>query len=207
MNDRNAEIDWGFVLQWLVSCGIGVTIGGMLAFMSMWTAGEAVRNATYDTIGFLVAGALFGGLLALGANIGPGFLMRRHGISPTRWILYGMAAAGVVLGVAFGILFSLFETLDDSTGPILLALLLGLTIGLVQWALLRQAGIQVNEWPVISVLAYMLAMGLSFRLGGEGREWLSLGAMGLALSLVTGLGMGWALRRQTPMTSSVNVTS
>ena len=196
MNDRNAEIDWGFGLQWLVSCGIGSIIGGMAAFMSMWTAGEAVRNAIYDIIGFLVAGALFGGLLALGANIGPGFLMRRHGISPARWILYGMAAGGVVLGVAFGILFSLFETLADPTGPVLLALLLSLAIGLAQWTLLRQAGIQANEWPVISVLAYMLAIGLSFPLGGEGREWITFGVMGLVLSLVTGLGMAWTLRRQ-----------
>jgi hypothetical protein len=39
-------------------------------------------------------------------------------------------------------------------------------------------------------------MTIGLPLGGEGREWLSLGVIGLLIGAITGLGMVWSLRCQ-----------
>ena len=55
-------------------------------------------------------------------------------------------------------------------------------------------------WPLIGSVAYLLALFVGIPLGGGGREWLSLGTVGLLLGAVTGIGMMWTLRQ--PVTAA-----
>jgi hypothetical protein len=201
MDEKQAQFDWGFGLLWVVLCAIGVAIGGMLAFTSMWSVGEAVSDAAGDVAGGLVAGGLFGAFVALGANVGPGLLLQRKGISAFRWISHSIVAGAVGTAVGLAVALGLLETLPDLAGPIFIGLTLGLPVGLGQWRLLRRQGLAANEWPLISTAAFLLAFLVGFPLGGEGREWLSIGAISLLLGTTTGLGMMWLLRRQTAVQS------
>ena len=197
MNKKQTHLDWRFGLLWLVTCALGTTILGMAAFISMWGASDAVGKASNELLGGLVAGALFGGFLALGGTLGPGLLMRNKSISVGRWIGFSVAAGAIVMGTAFALAFSQFDTLDSFAGIVFIGLALGLPIGLVQWHLLKQQGISAAVWPLISVIGYTLAAVVSISWSGEGREWIALSGMGLLLGAVTGLGMMWLLRRET----------
>jgi hypothetical protein len=197
MNEKQTQFDWGFGLQWLLIAAIGAAAFGMLAFVSMWGVGEAVSDAVGDAAGGLVAGGLFGALFALGANVGPGLLLGRKGIIATRWIITSVVAGAAGSAVGFAVAFGLFDELSDMAGPIFLGLSLGLPLGLGQRRLLRQEGIAANEWPLISLASFLLAFLVGFPLGGEGREWLSLGVVSLLLGAGTALGIVWTLRKHT----------
>lgn len=84
MNEKQTHLDWGLGWQWLLSCALGTAVFGLAAYASMWSLGEAIGQATTELLGVSVAGVVFGALLALGGTLGPGFLLRRIGISPGR---------------------------------------------------------------------------------------------------------------------------
>lgn len=197
MNAQQTHFDWGFGLKWLVLCAIGTTIFGMVAFVSMWSISDAVGKASNEMLGGLVAGALFGGFLALGGTLGPGLLLRSKGISPGRWIGFSVAAATVAMGVAFAVTFNLIDSLAPVISIFFIGLVVGLPMGLVQWQLLNKQGISAAVWPLISIAGYTVAAVLVVSWSGEGREWIALSGMGLLLGAVTGLGMVWLLRRET----------
>jgi uncharacterized membrane protein len=46
---------------------------------------------------------------------------------------------------------------------------------------------------LITTIAFILAFSVGFALGGEGREWIALGGMGLISGVITALGMVWPL--------------
>ena len=74
-----------------------------------------------------------------------------------------------------------------------------LPLGIGQWLVLRQRNLLAGEWVLISSLAFVVGMVIGLPLGGEGREWLSLGVIGLLVGAITGLGMVWSLRRQAAL--------
>lgn len=196
MNDQQTHLDWGFGLKWLVSCALGTAVFGMLAYLSMWTVGEAVGNLGSDLLGAMVAGLLFGAFFALGGTLGPGWLLQGKGISAKRWIGYSLAVTAVVMSGGVAFMSTLLESVPEPVSVLYLGLVLGLPMGLVQWHLLKQQGIQATLWPLINVVGYLLAAAVVVFLSGEGREWM-IGVAGLMLGTVTGLGMMWLLRRET----------
>jgi hypothetical protein len=197
MNEKQMHLDWGLGWQWLLSCALGTAIFGMGAYASMWSLGEAIGQATTELLGVLVAGVVFGALLALGGTLGPGFLLRRIGISPGRWIGYSVAVTAVATSIGVTLIASQNYAVQDVVSVVFIGLILGLPMGLVQVYLLKQQGIVAAIWPLITVIAYTFAFAIVVFFSGEGREWIALSGMGLVLGAITGLGMIWLLRQDT----------
>lgn len=200
MNGKQTQLDWTFGLQWLLLCTIGTIAGAGAAYVSMWTLGEAVGEAINPTLGILTAGTLFGALIALGANLGPGWLLRSRSVSGLRWILFSVIAGAVGTGLTFTILSSSFDLISEQASSLAIGLSLGLPVGIGQWLILRKqnlpAGVSANAWPLTSLAAFLGAGLAVVNLSGEGREWMALGVMGLSVGVITGLGMAWLFRRR-----------
>lgn len=197
MNEKLTHLDWGFGWQWLLSCALGTAVFGLAAYASMWSLGEAIGQATTELLGVSVAGVVFGALLALGGTLGPGFLLRRIGISSGRWIGYSVAVTAVAASIGVTLIASQNYAVQDVVSVVFIGLILGLPMGLVQTYLLKQQGIVAAIWPLITVVGYTLAFGIVVFFSGEGREWIVLSGMGLIVGTITALGMMWLLRQDT----------
>lgn len=197
MNEKQSQYDWGFGLQWLVVVAIGMVAASMLSFIFIWSVGEIVEDALGETVAIIITGSIFGAIFALGGSVGSGYLLRKDHISTGRWILTSVVAGAIGMAVAFTLAFAVsdLESIPEVVAGLMMGISLGLAIGIAQWSVFRQQGIVANEWILISTLAYLLAVTVGFSLGGEGREWLSLGVMGLLVGAVSGLGIVWLRRR------------
>ena len=193
MNDK--QYDWSFGFQYFIACAVGVALLGMAAFFAMWSIGEAVEGFAGETAALIVAGSLFGMLNALGASIGTGLLLRGRGVEAGKWIGYSVVAGSIGGALGFGLVTTFFnmETAPESLAGVMMGLTVGLPVGIGQWLALRQAGVGASVWPLITTIAFILAFSASFALGGEGREWIALGGMGLICGAITALGMVWLL--------------
>ena len=60
--------------------------------------------------------------------------------------------------------------------------------------LLQPQAPQAQFWPLICVTAFLIAFMVGLPLGGEGREWLSVGVVALLTAVVTGAGFVWLAR-------------
>jgi len=199
MEYRQTLSDWSFGLRWLVACALGLFFGGMLAFASVWTLGEIVERAAGETAAYLTVGALFGSIIGLGASIGPGLILQNRGIPASRWIVASVVAGAIGMATGFAFVFTYLdpETMPQALTAAVIGLSLGLPLGLGQWLALRRYSLLAGEWVLVSSLAFVVGLLVGLPLGGEGREWLSLGIIGLLVGAITGLGMVWSLRRQT----------
>ncbi len=198
MNEKQTEFDWGFGLLWLVVVAIGMAAAGMLAFIFVWSVGEIVEDALGETVAIFITGGVFGAIFALGGSVGSGYLLRKDHINAGRWIVTSVVAGAIGMALAFTLVFvvSDLESIPEVVAGLMMGISLGLPIGIGQWSIFHRQGIVANEWILISTLAYLLALTVGFSLGGEGREWLSLGAMGLLVGAVSGLGIVWLRRQQ-----------
>jgi len=207
MNEKQAQFDWGFGGLWLASVAAGAAVTWWAAYQIMWRLGEAAGQAGSELFGMdsepvavWMAGVIFGGLAALGGAFGPGLLLRRMGISAGRWIGFSVAVTAAVMSVGVLLISSLrFPMQDPAVSAAYLGLAFGLPMGLVQWRLLEKQGTPAAVWPLVNVTAYLLAAGIVVFFGGEGREWLKLGAVALTLGAITALGIVWLTRRETAM--------
>jgi len=197
MNGNETRFGWEFGLQWLISCAVGTAIGGALAFFTMWSTGEAVAGAVDEMVGDFVAGGIFGAALALGANAGPALLLERRELNGVRWLISSVIVASLSAGTAVTLTFTLLETVYGPAMGIFIGLVLGAPMGIVQWVILRQHELAVDGWPIVSVIAYLLA-AFFITSGGENSALaLTLVGAGLSLATVTALGATWMLGRQT----------
>lgn len=196
MNQKQTYFDWSLGWQWLLSCALGTAVFGLAAYASMWQIGETVGQ-TNDLVRVAVAGALFGAFLALGGTLGPGLLLRRLGVSAGRWIGYSVLAAAVAMSSGVTLIFSQSYPIEQIVSAVFVGLALGLPMGLIQAHLLKRQGIAAALWPLITIIAYTLSFGVVVFFGGEGREGIVLGGMGLILGMITALGMMWLLRQDT----------
>lgn len=196
MNEKQTHLDWGFGLKWILGCALGTAVFGMLAYLSMWTIGEAVGNSSGELLGTMVAGLLFGALFALGGTSGPGWLLQSKGVSAKHWIGHSVVVTAVVMSGGVALMSTLFELVPQPVSALYIGLVLGLPMGLAQWRLLKQKNFPATLWPLINVVGYLFAAAIIVFLGGEGREWMIV-LMGLVVGAVTGLGIMWLLRQET----------
>ena len=188
MDGNETRFGWGFGLQWLISCAVGTAIGGALAFFTMWSVGEAVAGAIGDTAGGFVAGGMFGAAFGLGANAGPALLLERRGMSGTRWLVASIIITSLSAGTAVALLSSLFATLSGPATAVVIGLVLGAPMGMVQWVILRQHDVAANAWPVVSIVAYLLAAYFIGLGSDDSAMALVLGGVGLSVAAVTAIG-------------------
>jgi hypothetical protein len=196
MNAARTQFDWLFGVQWLVVCAVGLLFGGMFALAAMWSVSAHVERAAGETAAYLTGGALFGAIFGLSTNLGPGLLLQGRGLPGARWALASIlgGAIGAAIGIAFFFNFLEPNSLPEAVIGAVIGIFLGLPIGLGQWFALRQQNLLAGEWVPVSSLAFVVGLVVGLPLGGEGREWLSLGITGLLVGAITGLGAVWVLR-------------
>lgn len=198
MDERQVDHDWSFALQWLVSCAVGTAIGGALAFFTMWSAGEAVAGAVGEIAGGFVSGGIFGAAFGLGANAGPALLLERRGLGGTRWLIFSVIVASVSAGTGVTLTFTLLDSVYGPAMGIFIGLVLGAPMGIAQWLIFRQNELSAGAWPVVSVVAYLLAAFFITSGGEDSALALTLGGAGLSVAAVTALGATWMLGQQAP---------
>lgn len=198
MNQEQTNFDWQFAGQWFLTSVAGLLAGGMLGFTLFWTIGEAAQGPFGEAAAIAFAGAVLGGTISVGASMGPAQLLRRRGVRARSWMSASTLAGALGMAMAMTIILSLFdpETLPRLVTAALFGATLGLSLGMGQWLALQRNGVSAGAWPVISAVAFTAAMIVGLPLGGENREWLSLGVVGLIAGGVTALGMTWLLRQR-----------
>lgn len=202
MNDETTYFfDWNFGLRWLLVSAAGLLLGGMLAIFLLWGVAGAVEELLGETAAFIVGGGLFGAVIALGASLGPSQLLQNHGVRAGSWIVASIIAGALGMAVTMAIVFSLLDmdAISEAVAGAIMGAVLGLSLGIGQWLVLVRNDIAAMEWPLVSVVAFVVAMMVGLPIGGENREWLSMGVIGLLVGAITALGMVWVLRRKTGM--------
>lgn len=199
--DHSAQLDRtnmrsavGFGLTWMLLTTVGFMAGLLIGFGVMWRIGESMEAAVGQVMAAVVMG-LSGGLI-IGAGIGVQALALEGRVHrPVRWAL--MSAVGGAMAMA--ILMPLVTSQETVDGPGILlgaGAFIGLVIGGGQWLSLRSQTKGLGWWVAISAIALGLAMAISFGLGGEGRELVSVGAGGLVAGAVEGAGVAWLWRNR-----------
>ena len=185
-----------FFWQWVTAVTITMFLATMGAFVSMWSIGEIIQRAWGDVAMALVAGAIFGGLLAGGLSIGQAVVLARQRIKPVPWVLRSLIAGmvGMAIGMTVAFTFMDMETMPEAFIGIHFGLSVGVPIGQVQSQLLRQHVAQARLWILICTVAIAIAFAIGLPLSGEGREWLSIGVLALLTAVLSGAGMVWLLR-------------
>lgn len=185
-----------FFGRWVTAVFVTMFVAVIAAFASMWSLAEVVEQAWGELPAMMIAGAIFGGLIGLGFGLGSGLVLRAQAIPLGQWV--GRTVLAGAIGVAIGITL-FFSFLDPENSPdvvvgMAMALSLGLPIGLVQAQLLRGRLAhlaQAQLWIPVCLVAFFVGLTVGLPLGGEGREWLSLGVVALLTAIFSGAGMVW----------------
>jgi hypothetical protein len=196
-----------FWLLWFVGGTVGFLAGAMIAFPLGWTMGDYIAMEVNEALGFLTVGLIFGSLMGGGLGAGQWLALRRHGFDAAGWPVAG-AITGAV-GMALGMLavyatVGLGPTTPDERAGAVMGAVLGLAIGLGQWSVLRHELRGAGVWPLISLVAGAAALAVALPLGGEGREWISLGVAGLLIASLSGAGMLLLIGQAHPAPAAQN---
>jgi hypothetical protein len=201
MNAGNTHISGRFWAMWTLASAIGLIVGGMVSLPIAYGLGEIVADAVNESLGFAVAGALFGIFVGGGLGAGQQLVLRSRTDWSRNWALASAAATALVWAIAFPLFISVGEPASTPSGAAI-AVLFGLALGVAQWLVMRNQLPGSGRWIVISTVSLALAIGLALSLDGEGRELLAFGAAGLLAGALTGLGMAWLLGASARVVSS-----
>lgn len=198
MNTEQKQFDWIFYGQWVLAGTVALAVAGMLAFASIWSVGAVVERAWGETVGAFTAGGLFGALLGAGIGIGQALVLQRRDVNAARWIGASIITAAVGMAIAWTLVFIFLDVdaMPEAVIGVVMALAAGLPVGIAQSVVLRPHVSNPSLWIVVSTLAFLVAFVAGLPLGGEGREWIALGTIGLLSAAISGLGMVWLLRQQ-----------
>ena len=185
-----------FLVQWVTAVTVTMILATMGAFVSMWSVGEMVQQAWGDVAMAIIVGAIFGALLGAGLGLGQAIVLRSQNIPFLRWFGQTVLAGGVGMAIGFTLMFRIFdvENLSEVFTGVVMALALGLPIGLVQVQMLKAQMNQANLWIPICIAAFFISFTVGLPLGGEGREWLSIGVVALLTAVLSGIGIVWLAR-------------
>lgn len=185
-----------FFVQWVAAVTVTMIVAVMVAFVSMWTIGEWVAQAWGDVAGAVVAGSIFGALLGAGLGVGQAIVLRAQNIPFAQWSGRTALAGAVGMAIGFTTMFALLdvEAVPQTVAGLVIALSAGLPVGLVQWLMLKPQMPRAQLWPLICIAAFLIAFLVGLPLGGEGREWLSVGVVALLTAVATGAGFLWLAR-------------
>jgi hypothetical protein len=153
--------------------------------------GEAAEPRLGPTLASTLIGVVFG--LALGAGLGvpQALLLGPHG--GAAWAVASSLGGAAGGAVAFGLFFPMLGWESPLT-LVLSALSLGLGIGLGQALRLRQPTATAGLWALATTASLVAALAVGVPLGGEGRELIAIGTVGLLAGALTGIARWWLLR-------------
>jgi hypothetical protein len=187
---QNYRSFWG---QWTLASAAGFAIGAMLSLPIAYGLGEIVMDATNETIGFAITGALFGIFAGGGLGLGQQIVLRFSTGWGRNWALVSALAAAIVWAIAFPVIIAADQPMRSLNG-VAIVVSFGLALGIGQWLVLRNHLPQASRWVLATSASLALALGASLALDGEGRELLAFAVGGLLVGALTGLGMVWMLR-------------
>jgi hypothetical protein len=190
---QNYRNFWG---QWTLATTAGFAVGAMLSLPIAYGLGETVADATNETFGFAITGALFGIFTGGGLGLGQQLVLRFSTGWGRNWALFSALAAAIVWGIAFPLIATADQSMRSLNG-IVVAVSFGLALGIGQWFVLRNHLPQASRWLLVTSASLALAIGASISLDGEGRELLIFAVGGLVAGALTGLGMVWLLRESS----------
>jgi hypothetical protein len=195
-------LDGSFFVKWVVAVTISLALAVLTAFVFVWSVGEVVENNFGETAALFIVWVLLGAMIAGGLGLGQALALRGQGPRAARWVTHTFisGAIGMALGMALNFTFLDMDALSDYQTGIIIGLTLGMPIGLAQRQLLKPYLDRATLWIPICLIAFVAGFAIGLPLGGEGREWLSVGAVSLITALVTGAGLMWLSRgRETAL--------
>jgi hypothetical protein len=182
-----------FFARWVTAVTLSLALAAGLAFAFVWSLGEAVERAAGETAAIFVVGGLFGAAIGGGVGLGQAMVLRTLGIRPGRWLVQTLIAGAIGMAIGFTLVFIFTdsEEMPEVVAGTLMGVSLGLPIGLVQWRMLKQHVAQAQLWLAICLVVFTVGFVIGLPLGGEGRELLSVAAVGLLTALISGAGIVW----------------
>lgn len=182
-----------FFARWVTAVTLSLALAAAAAFSFMWSAGEVVEDAAGEAAAIVVVMGIFGAAFGGGLGLGQSLLLRSLGVPARPWIIQTLIAGAVGMATGFSILSFLtdLEQVPEAVAATVVGISVGLPAGLLQWRILKRHLSQAHWWLPISLLALLVALAVGLPMGGEGRELISLGVVGLLNALISGAGMTW----------------
>jgi hypothetical protein len=210
---RNAEIGWGFWLQWVLASILGFAVGAAIynAIVNPITSSMTCTLSSSDslvdrltnfpcilpTLGTALLGAVGGFMQWL--------VLRRRVAGVGWWVPASTLGFPVALVMAEG---AMRLGGDSVAVPILLGVLFGVLSAIMPWLVLRRQVARAGWWIPAHLLGSLVggAMGIvAFHavalIGFYQFVWAAAGAMfGAGLGAITGITLVWLLRQPVPGT-------
>ena len=195
MNTERTNTGWGFWLAWILVSILGFVVGALLGLYVAY--GFFDRDVFDATIGIALG-------IVMGATAGclQWVVLRQIVAQAGPWILASTLGFTITLGMLGAI--GIGESNEDYVrAGILFAAVFGVAGGILQWLVLRRAGIaRAGLWVLASIFGSLVAaMGfpISATIGATGNYGLS----GMVFGLLLGIGLGaipgavlaWLLRQ------------
>jgi hypothetical protein len=189
-------LDGSFLVKWVVAVTISLALAVLTAFLFVWSVGEAVENTFGETVAVFIVGGLFGATIAGGLGLGQALALRGQGPPPIRWVSHTLISGTIsmAVGMALNFTFLDMDSLPAYLTGTIIGLTLGIPVGLAQRRLLEPYVDRATLWFPICLVAIVAGFTIGLPLGGEGREWLSVGTVSLVTALVSGAGLTWLSR-------------
>jgi hypothetical protein len=195
MNAERTNIGWGFWLVWILASIMGFVMGALL--------GMSVAYGLFDRDGFDATIGITAGI-AIGATAGClQWVVLREKVARVGW---WVLASTLGFAIAFGTLgaIGIGESNENYVmAGILFAAVFGIAGGILQWLVLRQAGIaRAGLWVPASIFGSLVAaigFPISSAIGATGNYGLSAMVFGLllgaGLGAIPGVVLVWLLHQ------------
>ena len=195
MNTERTNVGWGFWLAWVLATILGFILGALL--------GMSIAYGLFDRDGFDATIGVTAGIVMGAAGGYLQWLVLREKVARAGpWVLASSLGFAITLGTLGAI--GIGETNENYVmAGILFAAVFGIAGGLLQWLVLRRAGIaQPGWWMPASIFGSLVAaigFPLSYALGADGNYGLSALVFGLllgaGLGAIPGAVLVWLLRQ------------
>lgn len=192
MNTERTNIGWGFWLAWVLASIMGFVMGAFLGMIIAY--GLFDRDAFDATIG-VTSG------IVLGATAGclQWVVLREKVARAGWWVL----ASALGFTITLGTLGAIGINENYVMAGILFAAVFGIAGGVLQWLVLRRAGIaRAGLWVLASIFGSLVAaigFPISSAIGAAGNYGLSAIVFGLllgaGLGAIPGAALVWLLRQ------------
>lgn len=149
MTAESAQTYKGFWGGWTLASAAGFVVGGMLSLPIAYGIGEIVMEAVNETIGFAVAGALFGIFACGGLGAGQQIVLQLETGWGGKWALVSAVATGIVWAITIPLSISTGGPASMPAGAVI-AILFGLALGIGQWLELRNHLPQASRWVLVT---------------------------------------------------------
>lgn len=180
-----------FLMQWIFLTTVGFAAGLTLALSAGWSMGEELQTALGQMGAALILGPLFGGLFGAMVGIPQTVVLAQYLDRAWTWAIASASGGAAAFALAMPALVGtgLADSLPGAIVGVTIGLVAGLGLGVAQGLALRRRVTGATWWPLISVVAMVMAMVPVFVPDSEDVWVLIMFGGGLLYSIVSGLGI------------------